>query len=323
MTAEGARFSLAVARALETADFSIRHVAPGNHRKLYNLVRVTMSTIAPVDSFYLAFLRDEHMLVIPYLYDGHEREHAGFQTYGPNGLTAWIKKNARTYRYGSDGGRLLHRGHTFGDHERLSRDAVVVPLLESSPDGQRVAGLASMLTYQPDAYGDEAVRAFEWLARRTMRALAREREDAHELAGLASGASRTVLTHGSVPGVVEMVSHALNAMTVRITAALHRPDGDGDGAVRALREVLEQCEQLQTDIAELLLAPTTEGGDLLTTLTPREREIAGLVADGLTNEQIAARLVISEKTTKTHVTRILRKFGVRQRSAVAAKLRPF
>ncbi|MFC8846834.1 MULTISPECIES: response regulator transcription factor [unclassified Micromonospora] len=323
MTAVGTRFSLTVARALETADFSIRQVAPGDHRKLYNLVRVTMSTLAPVDSFYIAFLRDEHMLVIPYVYDGNEHEHAGFQTYGPDGLTAWIKKNARPYRYGSDKGHLLHRGHTFGDHERLSRDAVVVPLLESSEDGQRVVGLASMLTYQPDAYSDEAVRAFEWLARRTMRALAREREDAHELAGFAEEGSRSPLIQGSVPGVVEMVTHALNSMTVRITAAIHRPAGDLDAADRALHDLLEQCERLQTDIAELLLMPTNEGADLLATLTPREREVAGLIADGLTNEEISTRLVISEKTTKTHVTRILKKFGVRQRSAVAAKLRPF
>jgi DNA-binding CsgD family transcriptional regulator len=309
-----------VARALETADFSIRHLAPGDHRKLYNLVRVTMATIAPVDSFYIAFLRDENMLVIPYVYDGDEHEHAGFQAYGPDGLTAWIKKNARAYRYGSDQGRLLHKGLNFGDHERLSSDAVVVPLLEPAEDGRRVAGFASMLTYQSDAYSNEAVRAFEWLTRRAMRALAREREDVHEMTGFAE---RTSLTHGSVPGVVEMVSHALSDMRERIVAALRRPDDDPDAADRVLRDLLEQCERLQTDLTELLLMPTTEGGDLLATLTPREREIAGLIADSLTNEQIAARLVISEKTAKTHVTRILKKFGVRQRSAVAAKLRPF
>jgi DNA-binding CsgD family transcriptional regulator len=323
MTDGSTNFSLVVARALETADFSIRHLGPGEHRKLYNLVRVTMSTIAPVDSFYIAFLRDEHMLVITYVYDGHEHEHAGFQTYGPDGLTAWIKKNARPYRYGSDEGHLLHKGHNFGDHERLSSDAVVVPLLEHTADGQRVAGLASMLTYQPDAYDDEVVRAFEWLARRTMRALAREREDAREMPGLAAAGERTSLTHGSVPGVVEMVSHALSSMQAKITSAIHRPGDDRDATERVLRDLLDQCERLQTDIAELLLMPTTEGGDLLATLTPREREIAGLIADGLSNEEIATRLVISEKTTKTHVTRILKKFGVRQRSAVAAKLRPF
>ncbi|MGC4855384.1 response regulator transcription factor [Micromonospora sp. DT4] len=322
MTDGSAAFSLVVARALETADFSIRHLAPGDHRKLYNLVRVTMSTIAPVDSFYIAFLRDEHMLVIPYVYDGHEHEHSGFQAYGPEGLTAWIKKNARAYRYASDQGRLLHKGHTFGDHERLSSDAIVVPLLESVDGGQRVAGLASMLTYQPDAYGDETVLAFEWLARRTMRALAREREDAHEMDGFVERGERTSLTHGSVPGVVEMVSHALGSMKETITSLIQGP-GDGVDSTGTLRDLLEQCERLQTDVAELLLMPTAEGGDLLITLTPREREIAGLIADGLSNEQIATRLVISEKTAKTHVSRILRKFGVRQRSAVAAKLRPF
>lgn len=307
-------FSLVVTRALQTADFSIRHLAPGEHRKLYNLLRVTMANIAPVDSFYIAFLRDEHMLVIPYIYDGYEHEPAGFQAYGAGGLTAWMKNNARTYRYGDDRGLLLHKGLNFGDHDRVSRDAVAVPLL----DGQRVTGLITMLSYQPDAYDDEAVRALEWLARRTTRTLARDREDAREMAGFVTPDERTPLTHGSVSGVVEMVSHSLGAMQELISAAIRRPGDD-----RVLSELLERCAGLQTDLAELLLMPTSEGGDLLTTLTPREREVAELIADGLTNEQIAARLVISEKTTKTHVTRILRKFGVRQRSAVTAKLRPF
>jgi DNA-binding NarL/FixJ family response regulator len=47
------------------------------------------------------------------------------------------------------------------------------------------------------------------------------------------------------------------------------------------------------------------------------------MADGLSNEEIGTRLVISEFTVKTHVTRILRKFGVRQRAAVVARLRPY
>jgi DNA-binding NarL/FixJ family response regulator len=120
-----------------------------------------------------------------------------------------------------------------------------------------------------------------------------------------------------------MVSHALNAMKRIIVSGIHRSSDDCDAVDHVLRELLDRCERLQTDLVELLLMPTTEGGDLLARLTPRESEIARLIADGLTNKQIATRLVISEKTTKTHVTRILRKFGVRQRSAVAAKLRPF
>lgn len=55
-------------------------------------------------------------------------------------------------------------------------------------------------------------------------------------------------------------------------------------------------------------------------LSPREREIAHLVAAGHTNRQIAAQLVISERTVETHVARILDKLHIRARAAVSSAL---
>ena len=52
-------------------------------------------------------------------------------------------------------------------------------------------------------------------------------------------------------------------------------------------------------------------------LTPCEREIAGLLARGQTNRQIAEQLVISEQTVETHVKRILGKLELRSRHLVA------
>ena len=61
-----------------------------------------------------------------------------------------------------------------------------------------------------------------------------------------------------------------------------------------------------------------------TTATPasplgkREAQVAGLVADGLSNKQIAARLLISEHTVDTHIRNILDKLGVNSRAQIAA-----
>jgi RNA polymerase sigma factor (sigma-70 family) len=85
------------------------------------------------------------------------------------------------------------------------------------------------------------------------------------------------------------------------SAALERLDelGAGQDAGRA-RRLLASAD-----------APLAE-------LTPREREVLRLVADGLTNRQIAERLVVSEHTVHRHVTNLLRKLDLPSRTAAAA-----
>jgi LuxR family maltose regulon positive regulatory protein len=69
-----------------------------------------------------------------------------------------------------------------------------------------------------------------------------------------------------------------------------------------------------------LRAADLEPGDAhaLATLTPREREVLRLVAEGRTNRQIAAELVVSEHTVHRHISNLLRKLGLPTRTAAAA-----
>jgi DNA-binding CsgD family transcriptional regulator len=55
-------------------------------------------------------------------------------------------------------------------------------------------------------------------------------------------------------------------------------------------------------------------------LTAREEECAALVADGLTNAQIAARLFVTPATVKTHLSSIFRKLGLRGRRELAQEI---
>ena len=55
----------------------------------------------------------------------------------------------------------------------------------------------------------------------------------------------------------------------------------------------------------------------LSALSDREREVLALLAEGLTNREIAARLFISEKTVRNHVSGVLRKLGFRHRTEAA------
>ena len=91
--------------------------------------------------------------------------------------------------------------------------------------------------------------------------------------------------------------------------------------VRAAAEALHQtASDLGRRAAELLAdQPRRREDDLAKTLTPRQIEILALVAEGLSNAEIAHRLFLGESTVKWHVRKILRALGVSNRAQAVAR----
>lgn len=93
-------------------------------------------------------------------------------------------------------------------------------------------------------------------------------------------------------------------------------DVEPDELLRAIRAAARGEAPLSPRAAQALLSARREP-DPLAGLSEREREVLGLVAAGLSNKQIAARLGISEKTVKAHLTRVFRTIGVFDRTQAA------
>jgi LuxR family transcriptional regulator, maltose regulon positive regulatory protein len=104
-------------------------------------------------------------------------------------------------------------------------------------------------------------------------------------------------------------------------AGLGRGDVAKDEATAARDQLLELGAEDEAKRASRLLAGaarSSDAGPPLPELTRREREVLRHVAEGLTNRQIAERLVVSEHTVHRHVTNILRKLELPSRTAAAA-----
>ncbi len=114
--------------------------------------------------------------------------------------------------------------------------------------------------------------------------------DQHVYDALAAGASGFLLKDATAERLFD---------AVRVVAA-----GDALLAPSVTRRLIGEFARLRP-------RPPAES---LGELTPREVDVLRLVAEGLSNAEIAARLVVAEETVKTHVSRVLRKLGLRDRA---------
>ena len=93
-------------------------------------------------------------------------------------------------------------------------------------------------------------------------------------------------------------------------------DVDPQALVQAIRAVHDGHVLFAPGAAEAMVAPEP-GGDEGAALTEREREVLTQIALGRSNREIARALVVSEKTVKTHVSNILMKLGLQDRTQAA------
>jgi DNA-binding CsgD family transcriptional regulator len=291
----------------------ILSLASTDHYRMYDLVRNVMAGITTVDAFYVGLFHGQTRIHLPYCYDEEKYDAPETHTFAPNGPTAWVHRHLRTYRYELDGGRVVRAGLSFGDVRKVSADVVTVPMFRSADDRREIFGVVSMHSYRPKAYGVEAVAAFEWIARVLASALNRDWEDERIVALLPGG--QEDLSPLSVERVVEYVVGRLDVFRQRLDEAGALVEGDLPS--RTLDELGHECGSLQTDLTEMLLQTDDEPSRRFHSLTDREQAVAKLLADGIANPEIAARLSVSVETVKSHLARIREKYAMTERLQIA------
>jgi len=121
----------------------------------------------------------------------------------------------------------------------------------------------------------------------------------------------------------ELDEYVFEALRVGASGFLLK-DLEPEDLLTAIRRVAAGDAALSPSVTRRLVEHVAAGGAArrppieqvraLEALTEREREVVALVGEGLTNEEIAARLVVSPATAKTHVSRAMVKVGARDRA---------
>ncbi|MEM9465714.1 MAG: helix-turn-helix transcriptional regulator [Actinomycetota bacterium] len=229
-------------------------------------------------------------------------------------------------------GRRDHAAEAFARARELGGDPLPGQALLDAADGREADALAALRSavIQHDAMPLPRVRRLRALidvaigagdalqathAAEAIRAIAQDAGspllDAHALAASAiTSADGTDAEFRMAISAFDVVGVPFESARLRLALAA-RLDADGDSAgARRERSIGEQ-------VMQRLGATTTSPTD--TVLTPREREVLRLVADGRTNPEIAQSLHLSRHTVNRHVGNILTKLEVNTRAAASAR----
>jgi DNA-binding NarL/FixJ family response regulator len=133
-------------------------------------------------------------------------------------------------------------------------------------------------------------------------------------------ATRRITANGAAPAVLVLTSFSdqpriLGAIEAGAVGYLLK-DASADDVVAGIRAAARGESPLDPRAARTVL-DAHAAPDPLAGFSPREREVLELLVDGLPNKLIARRLEISEKTVKSHMTRIFRELGVSDRTQAA------
>ncbi|WP_265447318.1 helix-turn-helix transcriptional regulator [Flexivirga meconopsidis] len=263
-----------------------------------------MLTLAPVDSFYVGFFEPHSVVRMTYVFDGGRVLGPDMVPYGPHGLSAHVRAG-HTYSWSQDAGALVQRGLSFGDIERVSHDAVVTPIRD---DVGPPLGLIGYLSYQPSVFSSELVAAAEWLA------------DAFAVTEKWSRSYHLRIDHAAITGPQIELTPAEALLQVRkklaqLSDRMSTLRTEQRITVGDLDELIALCEQATTSALQARDESACVGTNF-SILTDREREVAFLVREGRTNAQICSSLHLSESTVKGHVTHILAKLGLQNRTQI-------
>lgn len=136
-------------------------------------------------------------------------------------------------------------------------------------------------------------------------------------------ATRRIVAEGGAPRILMLTTfdldeHVYDALAAGASGFLLK-DVTAERLFEAVRVIAAGDALLAPSVTRRLIgefarmSPRPPAPEL-TELTPRELDVLRLLAEGLANAEIAARLVVGEETVKTHVSRVLRKLGLRDRA---------